>query len=52
MTLLHKKLLLQNPKKWKPNGLIQDKSGRIFQGKLWLKKGSVANDDAECKFIY
>jgi hypothetical protein len=23
----------------------QMKSGRIFQGRLWLKKGSLANDD-------
>jgi hypothetical protein len=22
-----------------------DKSGRIFQGRLWLKKGSFASDD-------
>jgi hypothetical protein len=25
-----KKLLLQNPKKWIPDGLIQDKFGRIW----------------------
>jgi hypothetical protein len=27
------------------DGLIQDKSGRIFQGRLWLKKGCFADDD-------
>jgi hypothetical protein len=26
-------------KEEKPDGLIQDKSGRIFEGRLWLKKG-------------
>jgi hypothetical protein len=29
----------------KPDGLIQDKSSRIFQGRLWLKKGCIASDD-------
>jgi hypothetical protein len=36
-----KKLLLRNPKKWKLDGLIEDKSGRIFKGRLWLKKMAV-----------
>jgi hypothetical protein len=27
------------------DGLIQDKSGRIFYGRQWLKTGCFANDD-------
>lgn len=37
-------LLLRNPKKWKPNDLIQDKYG-ICYGRLRPKQGSSANDD-------
>jgi hypothetical protein len=44
-TLLCKKMLLQNTKKRKPDGLIQDKFGRIFKVSLWLKKGCFADDD-------
>jgi hypothetical protein len=38
---------LWSPKKWKPDCLIQDKFGRIFEGRLWLRKGSFANDDGD-----
>jgi hypothetical protein len=41
MTSLCKKLPLLNPGKWKPD----DKSGRIFLGRLWLKKYRFANDN-------
>jgi hypothetical protein len=37
--------LLRNPKELKPDGLIQDKSGTIFQGRPWLKEGCFAHDD-------
>jgi hypothetical protein len=36
---LWKKLLLRIPKKWKErDGLIEDKSGGIFLGRIWLKR--------------
>jgi hypothetical protein len=39
-----KALLLWNPKKWRPDALIE-KSNRIFKGRQWLKKGYFANDN-------
>jgi hypothetical protein len=37
--------LFQNPKQWKLDYVTIDESGRIFQGRLWLKKGSIAAAD-------
>jgi hypothetical protein len=40
-TLLCKKKVVAKSR----NGLIQEKSGRTFYGRLWLKKGCFASDD-------
>jgi hypothetical protein len=45
---LQKNLMLRNPKKSKPGGLIHDgmgRPGRIFYRRLWLKKCCFVNDD-------
>jgi hypothetical protein len=41
--LCKQKMLLQNPKRWKLDGLIPEmyKSGIIFEERLWLKKNVV-----------
>jgi hypothetical protein len=44
MTVPCKNLLLKNPKQWKLGGLIQDKSGRIFQLRLGHKKDCFGKD--------
>jgi hypothetical protein len=51
LRVLHKKITAVKSKKVKPDCLLQNKSGRIFYGRLWRTKECFTDDDEKlCTF--